>query len=330
MTWALVITGILVGLCLSGFFSGLETGLYRVNRIRLQLSVQRRDPQAIRVARVLEDQEGALAVTLIGTNLMNYFTTVVVAYLFGALLGFGEIDTELYTIVLLTPILFVFGEMVPKNLFQLYADTLLLRGSRLLALSNRAFRLTGAVWALKHLIRGINRLLGTVAMADITIAPKWRMATLLQDALAGHTLGEAHSDLVDRVCLLSETPIHQVMVPRNRVISIAAGADRQTLIRNARRTTHSRLPVYDLRRAYVVGVIKVDELLRRDDWRTVGELAHPPTTLRPHETVAGAIAHLRREGCELAVVTEHGGRMLGIVTLTDLLQEVVGDFAEGE
>lgn len=330
MIWALLIAGILVGLFLSGFFSGSETGLYRVNRIRLELAVQRRDPQAIRLAQVLGDPEGALTVTLIGTNLMNYLTTALVAYMFGHLLGLGEMDTQIYTVALLTPVVFVFGEVVPKNLFQLYADILLARGSRLLALSNRMVRITGAVWALKLLVRAITRLLGAGSTTDVPLAPKRHMAALLQEALSGHALGEAHSDLVDRVFLLSETPIHQVMVPRNRVVGIAAGADRKMLVRSAQKTAHSHLPVLDSRRAHVMGVIKVDDLLRSDNWRTVGEQADPPTTLHPHASVADAITHLRRERRELAIVTERGGRMLGIVTLTDLLREVVGHLAVGE
>lgn len=330
MIWALLIAGILVGLFLSGFFSGSETGLYRVNRIRLELSVQRRDPQAIRLARVLGDPEGALTVTLIGTNLMNYLTTALVAYMFGHLLGLGEMDTQIYTVLLLTPVVFVFGEVVPKNLFQLYADILLARGSRLLALSNRMVRITGAVWALKRLVRVITRMLSDGSTTDVPLAPKRHMAALLQEALSGHALGEAHSDLVDRVFLLSETPVHQVMVPRNRVVGIAADADRKMLVRSAQKTSHTHLPVLDPRRAHVMGVIKVDDLLRSDDWRTVGERAGPATTLRPHESLAGAITHLRRERHELAIVTERGGRMLGIVTLTDLLREVVGHLAVGE
>ena len=79
MSWVMVSLLIILGLALSAFFSGAETGLYCVNRLRLHLRVQRRDPRALRIAEILQDPQGALSVTLVGTNLMNYVTTAAVA-----------------------------------------------------------------------------------------------------------------------------------------------------------------------------------------------------------------------------------------------------------
>ncbi|MGB2986928.1 MAG: CNNM domain-containing protein [Phycisphaerae bacterium] len=329
MNWIIVGAVIAVGLFLSAFFSGAETGLYRVNHLRLHLGVQRRDPKALRLSRVLGDEQGALSVTLIGTNVMNYVTTIAVAYLFADLLGFSEADTELYTVTFLTPIVFVFGEVVPKNLFRLHPDRLLARGSGLLALSNRLFRMTGAVAGLKLLAAVINRPAGGLSQRGAGFAPKRRIAMLLQEALAGNTLGEDQSDLIDRVCGLSETPLHAVMVPRNRVTAVAANADRRELVRVARRTGHARFPVYEPDRRHIIGLIKVDELLPSSNWQTVGERLRPATTMSPHETVATAITRLQRAGRGMAVVTDHGGQMLGVVTLKDLLSEVVGEVAAG-
>lgn len=328
MIWLAVLV-IPIGLFLSGFFSGAETGLYRVNRLRLHLDVQRRDPAGLRLARVLEDEQGALSVALIGTNVMNYVTTTAVAFLFAERLGLGEANTELYTVIIMTPIVFVFGEVVPKNLFQLHTDTLLARSTSLLSLSDRLFRMTGVVWVLKQLANVINRFAGAYAQRDAAFGSKRRVALLLQEALAGQTLGEEQSDLIDRVCQLSETPLHTVMIPRNRVTVIGADTNRRTLVRVARRTGHALLPVYESSRRHIIGLARIDELLQRDDWETVGERLHPAPTLSPHETVATAISRLQRAGRGMAIITDHGGQMLGVVTLKDLLGEVVGELANG-
>lgn len=327
MSWILIGAVIAIGLTLSAFFSGAETGLYCVNRLRLQLGVKKHDPTALRLSRVFADQQGALSVTLIGTNLMNYVTTGAVAYLFAELAGLDETVTELYTVLALTPIMFVFAEVVPKNLFRLHADTLLARGSRLLALSDRLFRLTGMVWCLSRLAGVINRLCGGRAPGGGGSAPKRRVAVLLQEALAGHTLGEDQSDLIERVCRISDTPIHAVMVPRNRVLAVSARSDRRQLVRVARRKGHSYLPVHDENRRHVIGLVRVDELLQSEDWTTVEERLHPVTTLSPHESVATALARLQKVRRSLAIVTDHGGQMLGIVTITDLLGEIVGELS---
>lgn len=337
MTWIIVSVVSLLGLFFSGFFSGAETGLYRVNRLRLHLGVRRRDPRALRLASVLGDEPGALSVTLVGTNVANYVTTSAVAFSFAELWGFGETGSELYTVAIVTPVIFVFGEMVPKNLFRLHPDALLAHGSRLLAIANRLFRLTGIVWALTHLSVLLSRLTGSDLHSAGVLDPKQRVKRLLQEALAGDTLGsdridpEDQSDLIERVCQLSETSLHAVMVPRNRVIGIAADTDRHELVRIVRLHSHARLPVYESAgsRTHIIGLAKVDELLQSDDWERVAERLRPALKLSPRETVATAITRLQRAGRGMAVVVDDSGRMLGIVTLKDLLSEVVGESAFG-
>jgi len=318
------------GLALSAFFSGAETGLYRVNRLRLHLGVQRRDPRALRLSKVLRDERGALGVALIGTNLANYLVTAVVAYWFAEMLGVARTKTELYTVALVTPVVFVLGEMVPKNLFRLHADALLARVSAPFAFFNRLFRITGVVWALTRTASGINRLAGLPADAQGAFGAKRRVALLLQEALSTQTLAQDQSDLIDRACRLSETPLHRVMIPRNRVRAVAAEADRLELMRAARATRHARLPVYQSDRRHIVGVINVDRLLETEDWTHVADRAQPATTLRAWDTVAGAIAQLRRVGRGMAVVADGNGQMLGIVTLNGLLQEVVGEVVDDD
>lgn len=328
MSWA-ILGVVLAGLLFSAFFSGAETGLYRVNRLRLHLRAQQRDPKALRLAGVLEDEQGALSVTLIGTNVMNYITTTAVAYLFAEHWGVGKTDTEIYTVVIMTPIVFVFGEVVPKNLFQLHADRLMERVGGVLAVANGLFRGVGIVAALKWLAGVFNRLAAGYALGDSTAAPKRRMAAMLQEALAGGALAEDQSDLIDRVCRLSETPLLSAMVPRNRVTAIPARSKPRELMRVVRRTGYARLPVYDRDPRHMIALIKVDELLMDDDWETVSERARPTMTLGPHETVATALTRLRREGHRMAIVTDQGGQMLGLVTRKDLVREVVGEVASG-
>lgn len=329
MSWIIVGLIIAAGLFLSGFFSGAETGLYRVNRLRLHLAVQRGDARAARVAAVVRDEQGALSVALVGTNLMNYITTTTVAYLLADMLRFDEVDAQLYTVVVLTPVIFVFGEVVPKNLFQRHADTLLARFSWLLAFSNGLIRVVGVVFVLRHLVGLVGRAAGAPTTIDRIVEPKRRVARLLQEELAGRRLGEDRSELIDRVCRLSETSLRTVMLPLARVRSVPATANRSELIAIARATGHARLPVLDPDRSQIVGVVKIDDLLRSDDWRTVGEHLDSALSLRGSDTVATAIARMQATRHEMAIVTDQRRQPLGIVTLRDLLEEVAGDVNAG-
>lgn len=326
MMAVLVVAIGLVGLFLSGLFSGSETGLYCANRLRLELAAREGDRRASRVLRFLSDPAAALSITLMGTNVSNYVVTSATAFALAELIGVSAAKTEVYTVVFLTPVVFVFGEVTPKNLFQLFPNVLLQRGSLLLSGASAIFRLMGAVALLTAMARFLDRLVGSPADLGAS-EPKRRVASMLQEALAGHSLGMQHSGLIERVCGISETPVHTVMVSRNRVVTIPASADRKELMRIARRTSHARLPLTDRRATHVVGTIKVDDLLRDSEWSRVSERATPAIFVSPHQSVATTITELRRAGQDLAVVKDLAGRMLGIVTLSDSLAEIVGDLA---
>jgi putative hemolysin len=311
MTLAVAILIIAGGLFLSGFFSGSETGVYCVNRLRLRLGFEQGDTAARRVEKLIENEQSALTVTLIGTNLMNYITTAAFAFVLSEHLSLSDRQTELYTVAILTPVVFVFGEVLPKNLFQLNADRLMLRGSLLLASWARLFTLSGLVGP------GVIRL--------TAFEPKRRVAVLLREALVGDVIGDEQSELIDRVVRLSDTPVHRVMVPRNRVTAVAASADRNELLKTARRTRHARVPVYDRHPRRIIGLVKIDALLADRSWEKVGDQVRPIATVGPHDTVSNAISLLQQSGHAMAVVVDRAGQMLGIVTIKDLLGEVIGE-----
>ncbi len=328
MSWAAALAWAFVGLALSAFFSGAETGIYCLSRLRLHLGTQQREPRALRMARVLDDEPGALTVTLLGTNVMNFITTSAVAYLLTNFAHLSSIETEICAVAFLTPIVFVFGEIVPKTLFQRHADTWMFRGSGLLALSATLFRATGAVWCLTRLSSLLARMTTPRHTSPHPApAPKQRIAMLLQEALAGDAAGDAQSSLIERVVRLSDTPLHVAMVPRHQVVSISAQTDRPALIRMARRTRHARLPVSGRHRWHIIGLVKIDELLQTTDWKTVDERLEPAMTLNPNDTISAAITHMQEHRKQMAIVVDRTGRMVGIVTLRDLLREVLGELA---
>jgi CBS domain containing-hemolysin-like protein len=327
-TLAAVLGVALVALAGSAFFSGCETGLYCVNRLRVELADQRGDVRYARLVRLLKDERSTLTVALVGTNLMNYLATLAVTYLLATHLQLTGRTTEVYVVAVLTPIVFVFGEVVPKNVFQIQADRLMPRSSTLLAAASLVCRYTGLVWFLALAAGTVGRLFSRGVAEASAIEPRRRIAVLLREALADEQHGEEQSDLADRVLQLAETPLHAVMLPRNQVVTISADADQREFRSVARRMEHARLPVHRGHPLHVVGTVKVEELLLRTDWTTVGQLLRPMVAVGPHDTVAIAINRLQQDRQPLAVVTDRGGRMLGIVTFNDLLWEIVGELGE--
>ena len=325
--WLSMIAFIMVTLLLAGLFSGSETGFYCLNRLRVFLGVQQGNRRAVRLGRLIEDEQGTLAGTLAGTNIMHYLLTSAVAFTFTSLIGLDPANAEIYTVAILTPVIFVFAEVVPKNVFQRHADSLMPRFSWLLYVANRTFRAIGLVWLMKKLTALAARWTGAPEVEPLTGGPKRYIASLLQEALAERQLGEDQSELIERVVKLSDTPVRFVMVPQHKVVMISADADRERFLRLARSTEHARVLVYSGRRTQIIGLVKIDELLRDPSWRRAGERVVPVLQLRPFETVANAMARMQRIQKEMAIVTGFGGGLLGIVTLRDLLDEVVGEIS---
>ena len=327
MTWVLVGFIWIVALFGSAFYSGCETGLYRLNRGRLRLRMDLRDPRALALAGVLEDEQAALTTTLIGTNAMNFAATAAVAYLMTEAAQVSDSRAELYTTLVVTPIIFVFGEVVPKSWYEREADRLMYLGARLLQASHSLFRYTGLIWLLGRL----TTLIAGAAAGSKGWSPpgrrnpRRRMAGVLRDAVTAETANSEHAAMIDRVLNLSTMSVHAAMTPRNRVASLRGSADRSAVESMARRKPFSRVPVHEGDDRRIIGIADVHELLADRSWKSVREKLHRVITLDPHQTVASSIVLMQQAGQSMAIVADRRGRALGIVTLKDLLEEIVGE-----
>lgn len=331
MTGITIAAVIGVSFFLSAVYAGTETGLYRADRIRLHFARQRNDRRAGRVSDMLRDIEGALYVTILGVNSADYVLTASIAYAMTEAARLPDAAVELYTVAVLGPALFVLGNVVPKSLYHSHANRLLMANSAVIFVSDRLFRWTGLIWLLKSTTALLARALKQETSEPEHYDPRRRVVQLLHEALSGRAEGEDQSNLIHRAFELSELRIDSVMVPWHRVTAISMSAGKRELTRIARETDHARLPVFPAGQSRsIVGTIRIDDLLTSGDFQRVADHLEPAVHLPPAETVAAAIAVLQRKRCEMAVVGTKGGPMLGVVTLRDLLEVVVGGLIEEE
>jgi putative hemolysin len=314
--------GLVVAVALSGFFAGSETGLYCVNRLRMKVDAEHGDHAAARIAPLIDRPQDTLTILLVGTTIVQYFATVCATHVVTAWLALPSGKGELYTTALLTPVLFVFGEVVPKIIFQRSADRLMRLGSLMLASFAALLRWPAA--ALNAVAEPVVRWFDPAGVSDAS-DPRRRMTLLLQDAIATDDESGEHSELVQRVLGLSAVALHQVMVPRNRVITIHADADRRELLAVMRRHPHTRFPIHDRNPRRIIGYVVAHELLADEGWSTVMDRLQSIVTLPANESVAAAILRLQAERETLAVVADRHGSMLGLVTRKDLFEELTGE-----
>jgi putative hemolysin len=325
MIVTLLTLGALLAIAMSGYYSGSETGLYCADPLRVRLDSERGDIRARRLARVLEHEHDALSSILVGTNVANYLATILVAALIARTLDVGGTASELYTTVIVTPIIFVFGEVLPKTLFHRDADTLMRAGSLLMRASMWAFTIPVAL--LNGLTSAVMRWVGSDPKRQ-SHDPRRGVAALLRGALSESDDADDHIAFVDRVFGLSSVPIHRVMVPHNRVIMIRFDAERKELESLARKHSHSRILVFDATPRRVVGFVQVDALLTDKNWTHIGHRIQRIIELGPHDSVASALLRLQNAHSSVATVVSRSGSLLGLVTLKDLVEELTGELPE--
>jgi CBS domain containing-hemolysin-like protein len=311
----------------SAFYSGSETGIYCLNRIRLRLRAEAGHRPARLLQGLLADEQGVVVSTLMGTNLCNYLATVCVAHLFTSYYSL-EVKTEVYTTLTVAPALFVFGEVLPKYLFQRHADRLTLAVAGPLTFSHLVYRAVGLVWVLKRLAAAVvRRLHGPAAAAGELLHPRQEMVSLLREGVGEGLLSEQQSQTLERVLRLEDMRVEDVMIPRARVAGVELAAGRRQFLELIARHHYSRMPVYRVDPQQVVGILNVYDVLQDLDEAPMARWVRPVLRVRPDEPVMKCLFQMQHAHQPMAVVAVGDGRALGIVTMKDLVEELVGELA---
>jgi len=314
------------GVCLSGLYSGMEIGCYRLSEARLRLEAERRGGLWRRLLELTRDRQRLICLILIGNSTADYVATAGMAVLLTER-GLPPGQTELYATLILGPLIFVVGEMIPKALFQARGDSLTVRGTPVLEISRYLFTYTGLVGLTYWATRGVMRLFGQRGETTDLFGPRDRIHAIL----AEHTAPGVRSAVQLHVAgngLKSRTgSTRQAMTPLARVAMIEEDADRERVEEVASRHDYSRLVVHatgDHRR--IVGFIDVVQvLLDEEPFESLRRFIRPAVRLDADRLVSTSLVAMQEARCPLGVVYDARGRAAGIVTLKDLAEEIVGE-----
>lgn len=309
----------LIALCLAfeGFFSGSEMALVQANRLSLQAKADDGDPGAKLAMELLQDEHRLFATCLIGTNLSVVTWSTLAT---GLLLRFG---LEAWGAILLVPLGLVVGEAVPKALFQAKADELATVVAQPISWARSLF--SPALSVVAAWDRVLRRWFQPEVGADIS---RQELLDMLDSDEEG-PIPERERRLIRGVLALSDTTACDCMTPLVQVIAVPDSATVAAAAETAVRTRHSRLPVFRRRIDHIVGLVHQVDLLY------VASEAEPITThMRPvrfvpeHKRADDLFREMRSEGEHFAVVVDEYGGCIGIVSLEDLLEELVGDIED--
>ncbi len=315
----------LAGLLLSAVCSGLETGLYTINRVRLAVLAGR----GSRRARVLETEltrPGRLLTTLlIGNNTANYMGSLGVVAMLG-LAGLSDTQAIIVDTIILVPILFIFAETLPKDLFRTNTD----KWTYHLIAPLRFVRILLSVIGLVPFVAGIatlvQRMLGGQTGSEL--AGRHRMAELLREGVGAGVLSMSQGALLDRVVELRDRTVRSELVAWRRVATIPLSSNRVNRERILRSRALSRWPVVD-RDGRVAGILHAIDAVASPE-KTTQELLRPATIVDPDMTTLEALKTLRDARVQLAIVSTrdgHGGAAsapVGVVSIKDLVEPLIG------
>ncbi|MFH1844972.1 MAG: CNNM domain-containing protein [bacterium] len=323
-SWEVVIGIVLVCLVASGFFSGAETGLMSTSRVRLRHRYgPGRDGRLGTLHALLERLESPILTCLFGTNLFNVLASAVMTVALTA--RFGE-RGQLYTVVVMSVLIILFGEILPKIVYREYPERLTLSAAPLIRASMVA--ISPLLWLLRGYAALWSRLLPPNREEESGALDRNTLSALLlaDSRPRGHDQQFRHS--LQRFLGLAKRDLGEIARPLARITSVPADATVATCLRTARESGFSRLPVL-AGDGSLTGWIQVRDLLLASEGVT-DETVLPADLVRTCLLVDERMSplelfeELRGQRQELAVVTAAAGEQLGLVTLEDLVETIIG------
>ncbi|MDQ7249005.1 HlyC/CorC family transporter [Dongia sedimenti] len=332
-TMIIYIIGLLLLLMSSGFFSGSETALTAVSRARMQALISQGNKRAIRVGKLHQKMEKVISTVLLGNTLVNALTAVLMSTLLtntfgdtGAMSAVGAITA--------TAFLYIFSEVLPKTFAINNAD----RFSLAVAPMVQFFvNLTYPITHVTHLIcSGFLRLFGLKIVNHL--GAEERMEEL-RGAIQLHAGSveeiQDTGQMLHSILDLDDVPVSDIMVHRRNMTMLDADLPIEEIVNQALSSPHTRIPIYRGDPDNVVGVLHAKALLRAlhaNQWKFEGldivALAGKPWFIPDSTDLLAQLEAFRSRHEHFAIVVDEYGALMGIVTLEDILEEIVGDISD--
>ena len=334
----ITIGAILLLLVLSGFFSGSETALTAASRGKMRTQADKGSRGAARALAITEDNERLIGSVLLGNNLVNILATSLTTALFTRM--FGESGVALATLIM-TVLVLIFAEVLPKTYAITNPETAAARASLPISIIIRIF--APIVSTVRWFVRGVLRIFGVQTDPDSHIlAVREEIAGALS---LGHSEGVVEKEDRDRILGaldLSERTVEEIMLHRSGIEMINSEDDPQSILTQCLESAHTRLPVYKDDPENIIGVIHAKDLARQM-YRLVSgpnaqlsdlgkfdinEVAMEPYFIPDTTSLDDQMRQFLRRRTHFALVVDEYGSLEGLITLEDILEEIVGEIAD--
>ncbi len=310
---------------LSAFFSGSETALMTLNRYRLRHLCERGHRGALLASRLLKRPDRLIGLILLGNNFVNILASSITAVIALRMGGEGAVALGAF---LLTLVILIFSEVAPKTLAALHPERLAFPAA--LVYTPLLVICYPLVWVTNAVANGVLKLAGisTEEGSDQTLSQEELRTVVIE---AGAIIPKRHQKMLLSVLDLEKAVVEDIMVPRTDVGGIDVMEPIDDIVRQLENSHYTRLPVYEGTIDNIIGTVHVRHALHALMQGTLTQdilrkICRPPYFIPAGTPLNRQLLNFQRKKCRMGLVVDEYGDLLGLVTLEDLLEEIVGEF----
>jgi CBS domain containing-hemolysin-like protein len=309
---------------LSAFFSGSETALISVNRIRIRHLADSGNKKAVKLLKLVENPEQFLTALLIGNNIVNVFASVLATDV--ALKVFGDTGLAIAT-GLMTLFILVFGEVFPKTLASRNAEQISLKIAR--PISVLILILKPVVRLLTLFTNFMILVLGGKERVTMPFVTEDTINLLLRVGEKEGTIETHEREIIHNVFEFSDETATGILTPKDKMVCIEENETLDSALMLTNESGHSRIPVYKKNFDNIVGMVYAKDFLKFNDTELkklkAGEILRPIVFVKAERKISSIFKELQRKKINLSIVVDDNMKVIGLVSLEDILEEIVGE-----
>ena len=312
-------------LLLSAFFSGSETGMMSLNRYRLRHQ-RKKSSGARRAAKLLATPDRLIGLILIGNNAVNILAAIIANAL--AIIYVGEAAAPWVATATLTIMVLVFAEVTPKTIAAQNPEWFAFKTSHILKPLLTIF--WPLVWAINKLTNGLVKLLGFDPNSSRDDGLDTEELRSVVD-VSGHKMSDSHQGMLKGILDLENVAVEDIMIPRSEINGLDIQDDPDILMAKLFKSEYTRMPIYDGDINNIIGIFhirKANHLARAEKvtHAAIKRFSEEPYFIPESTMLTTQLLNFKKTRNRFAVVVDEYGDVKGLVTLEDILEEIVGDF----
>lgn len=323
---------VVVLIALSAFFSSSEIAMFSLPKHRVEGMVEEGIPGASRVKALKEDPHRLLVTILVGNNIVNIAMSSIATVLLG--FYFGGLAAVFMATFGITAVVLLFGETVPKSYAVEKTESWSIRVAK--PLKGTEYMLYPLVVLFDYLTRQINRLTGSSGAIETPYVTRDEIQEMIESGEREGVIEEDEHEMLTRIFRFNNTIVKEVMTPRLDMTAVPKDADIDEAIETCIQSGHARVPVYENSLDNVLGVVHIRDLVRDLNYGEtqaedleIDDLIQPTLHVPESKNVDELLTEMRENRMHMAIVIDEFGTTEGLVTMEDMIEEIVGEILEG-